>query len=125
MQTSAVSGNSCSQYLVVSSRSVLRREINVLSNPSHPDFSKYYVPDVGESQNYCDNNFTIVNEVGRGGFGCVYRMRNKVDNIDYAVKKIELEDLAAEENNRKALGNNDRVIACVMAFPSGRIPRIS
>ena len=70
--------------------------------------AKYYVPDIRESLNYCENNFTFIAEIGRGGFGAVYRMRNKVDNVEYAIKKIELEDMTVE-GNKDAVANNEKV----------------
>ncbi|KAI9319883.1 kinase-like domain-containing protein [Dichotomocladium elegans] len=36
------------------------------------------------------NDFVEINMLGRGGFASVYRARNKLDGIDYAVKKVRL-----------------------------------
>lgn len=37
-----------------------------------------------------DNDFVEINLLGKGGFASAFRARNKLDGIDYAVKKIRL-----------------------------------
>ncbi|KAI9475740.1 MAG: kinase-like domain-containing protein, partial [Benjaminiella poitrasii] len=37
-----------------------------------------------------NNDFIEINLLGKGGFACAFRARNKLDGIDYAVKKIRL-----------------------------------
>lgn len=39
----------------------------------------------------------------------MYRMRNKVDNIEYAVKRIELEEMVMDGKNQDTAANNEKV----------------
>ena len=47
------------------------------------------------------NDFEQIEEIGRGGFGIVYKARHRLDGNIYAIKKIKLSDkLNSEENKR-------------------------
>ncbi|CAO3656843.1 unnamed protein product [Mucor hiemalis] len=49
-----------------------------------------------------DNDFVEINLLGKGGFASAFRARNKLDGIDYAVKKIRLgSDIEEESAQRK------------------------
>lgn len=45
-----------------------------------------------------DNDFVEINLLGKGGFASAFRARNKLDGIDYAVKKIRLGSDIEEES---------------------------
>ena len=46
------------------------------------------------------NDFEQLEEIGRGGFGIVYKARHKLDGNLYAIKKIKLAKGNSEENKR-------------------------
>ena len=46
------------------------------------------------------NDFEELEEIGRGGFGIVYKARHRLDGNIYAVKKIKLSDKNSAENKR-------------------------
>ncbi len=46
------------------------------------------------------NDFTELEEIGRGGFGIVYKALHKLDGNTYAIKKIALSKHDDEENRR-------------------------
>ena len=47
------------------------------------------------------NDFQELEEIGRGGFGIVYKARHLLDGNIYAIKKIRLSDkLKSDENKR-------------------------
>ena len=37
-----------------------------------------------------ERDYEVKNPLGKGGFGVVYHVKNKVDNAEYAVKLIKL-----------------------------------
>ena len=37
-----------------------------------------------------DQDYEVITELGRGGYGLVYRAKHKVDHQDYAIKVIKL-----------------------------------
>ena len=37
-----------------------------------------------------ETDYEILDTLGRGGFGVVYRVRNRVDGSEYALKRIKL-----------------------------------
>lgn len=41
--------------------------------------------------------FEEIDELGKGGFGSVYEVRNKLDGRRYAIKKIQLADVDPED----------------------------
>lgn len=45
-------------------------------------------------------DFEELEEIGRGGFGIVYKARHRLDGNIYAIKKIKLSDKDSEENKR-------------------------
>lgn len=45
-----------------------------------------------------DNDFVEINLLGKGGFASAFRARNKLDGIDYAIKKIRLGSDIEEES---------------------------
>ena len=45
-------------------------------------------------------DFEELEEIGRGGFGIVYKARHRLDGNIYAIKKIKLSDKDREENKR-------------------------
>ncbi|OBZ82137.1 Eukaryotic translation initiation factor 2-alpha kinase 2 [Choanephora cucurbitarum] len=48
-----------------------------------------------------NTDFVELNLLGKGGFASAYRARNKLDGIDYAIKKIRLgNDIEAEEQKK-------------------------
>jgi serine/threonine protein kinase len=55
---------------------ITNREINVVSSTS--------------SQIHYESVFEEISQIGRGGFGYVFRVQNKIDDEYYAVKKILL-----------------------------------
>ena len=67
-----------------------------------PSNSLFHELDVQNSR-YC-NDFFEIGLLGKGGFASVWRVRNKLDGIEYAVKKVRLgNDL---ENGAGAKGDN-------------------
>lgn len=42
--------------------------------------------------------FVELEKIGRGGFGVVYRARNRIDGLEYAIKKVKLKTFANEKN---------------------------
>ena len=44
------------------------------------------------------DDYKIINEIGRGGFGCVYRVMMKTGKIYRAAKKIAKDQLKQEEH---------------------------
>lgn len=44
------------------------------------------------------NDFVEIAMLGRGGFASVYRARNKLDGIEYAIKKIRLSSLETDDD---------------------------
>ena len=67
--------------------------------------------------NINSQNYTIIKELGKGGYGKVYQVLNKKEKKYYALKKISLEDISEEEmanieNEAKILSriNNDHIV---------------
>ena len=54
---------------------------------------------VNQNSRYA-NDFEELEEIGRGGFGIVYKARHRLDGNIYAIKKIKLSDKDSEENKR-------------------------
>ncbi|KAI0223511.1 Eukaryotic translation initiation factor 2-alpha kinase 1 [Lamellibrachia satsuma] len=48
--------------------------------------------DVGLHTSRCDDEFAEICVLGAGGYGKVHKVRNKLDNCDYAIKKIYFRD---------------------------------
>jgi len=46
------------------------------------------------------SDFDEISKIGRGGGGHVYKVRNRLDNLIYAVKKVKLDDAYQKENDR-------------------------
>ena len=65
------------------------------SNPAAND-----IPALTVSLSRYRNDFEELQLLGKGGFGAVYKVRNRVDKLLYAVKKIRLRRRGAEENRR-------------------------
>lgn len=42
---------------------------------------------VHKSFSFC-KNYTVKSIIGKGGFGCVFKVLDKIDNWEYAVKRI-------------------------------------
>ena len=57
------------------------------------------------------NDFDILTELGKGSFGCVYKVRRKTDSRIYALKKVKLTNLSSKEK-QNAL-NEVRILASV------------
>ncbi|GAN06421.1 EIF2 alpha kinase Hri2 [Mucor ambiguus] len=52
-------------------------------------------------QSRYNNDFVQVGMLGRGGFACCYKARNKLDDIEYAIKKIRLLDQEEDDGYDK------------------------
>ncbi|KAK4514879.1 MutS protein msh4 [Mucor velutinosus] len=52
-------------------------------------------------QSRYNNDFVQVGMLGRGGFACAYKARNKLDDIEYAIKKIRLLDQEEDDGYDK------------------------
>ena len=59
--------------------------LNLHSSPSSEDIDQMFY----QHSRYA-NEFEELQYLAKGGFGCVYKCRNRLDNIEYAVKKIVL-----------------------------------
>ena len=44
-----------------------------------------------------EEEFEEIDELGKGGFGSVYEVRNKLDGRRYAIKKIQLAEVNPED----------------------------
>lgn len=42
-------------------------------------------------------NFEIINKLGSGGFSKVYKVRRKIDNQIYALKKVQILNLSEKQ----------------------------
>ena len=78
----------------------------------------YYQNKLPFSQNYNQNiennyssinDFEILNELGKGSFGLVYKVRRKNDNEIYALKKVHLNQLKPKEKENSL--NEIRILA--------------
>ena len=56
-------------------------------------------------------NFEILEKIGEGSFSSVYKVKRKIDNQIYALKKVSLQNLK-EKNIRNAL-NEIRILASI------------
>ena len=56
-------------------------------------------------------NFEILEKVGEGSFSIVYKVKRKIDNQIYALKKVSLQNLK-EKNIRNTL-NEIRILASI------------
>ncbi len=56
-------------------------------------------------------DFTIVQSLGRGSYGSVYKATRKSDSLTYAVKEVNIRKLNARE--RSAPADNDSLGATV------------
>ena len=56
----------------------------------------------GQGQSRLCQDFTVLSEIGSGGFGDVIRVRNKLDDQEYAIKRIRLNP-ADKGTNRKIM----------------------
>ena len=56
--------------------------------------------------NFGEEKYKIIKELGSGGFGKVYKVFNKFDNKYYAMKEISLKGKTEEINNIKIEANN-------------------
>ena len=60
------------------------------------------------------SEFSIIDKVGQGGFGCVFKVKNKLDNKIYAIKIInvnsENKDLVLREVKNLSNLENDNII---------------
>ncbi|CAM4728084.1 unnamed protein product [Leuciscus chuanchicus] len=70
---------------------------------------------LGSSNSGLSQSFNVITELGKGGFGCVYKVKHKFDGKIYAVKKVVLTGKADSEV--KALARVDhpnivRYITC-------------
>lgn len=55
-----------------------------------------------------ESDFEVLEKIGRGGFASVYKVRNVVDNEEYAIKKISI------KINNKTTKNIQKEIASVL-----------
>lgn len=53
------------------------------------------------------NEFTELECIGRGAFGTVYKVLNRIDNLEYAVKKIKLK---SSSDPIKRLQNEEKLL---------------
>lgn len=54
------------------------------------------IPHANIEQRYC-TEFDELECLGRGGFGVVHRARHRIDQMEYAVKRVDLQELVGEE----------------------------
>lgn len=57
---------------------------------------------VNEISRYA-KDFEEIAEIGRGGFGIVYKARHRLDGNIYAIKKIKLSDKRNKEENKRIM----------------------
>jgi NIMA (never in mitosis gene a)-related kinase len=58
-------------------------------------------------------DFTVIQKLGEGAFGQVFRVRRTVDGQDYAMKKVKIGAMKAKE--RENAVNEVRILASLSA----------
>jgi len=69
------------------------------------------------------NDFQILEKLGKGAYSSVYKVKRRIDNEIYALKKVRMIDLSEKEKENaltevRILGsiNNNNIIAYKQAF---------
>ena len=63
-------------------------------------FADLKMADSSASSNHFIQNFKPLTCLGRGSFGTVYKCKNLVDNLEYAVKQIRLPSTSQKEERQ-------------------------
>lgn len=62
------------------------------------------------------SDFVEIGFLGRGGFGSVYHARNRLDNVDYAVKKVVLKNEMFQKIQDGGIGAFNRILSEVQTM---------
>ncbi|XP_057339268.1 eIF-2-alpha kinase GCN2-like isoform X1 [Microplitis mediator] len=77
--------------------------LNDISSPKHCDKQEnYFEPEEPTSDSRMKNEFKILESLGEGAFGDVWKVRNKLDLRVYAIKRIAL-DPKSKQSNKKMI----------------------
>ncbi|CAG0886874.1 unnamed protein product [Cyprideis torosa] len=63
---------------------------DVIVNPDPADEAEIELPSMLTETSRLKSEFSVLKIIGMGGFGCVLKVRNKLDGNVYAIKRIEL-----------------------------------
>jgi NIMA (never in mitosis gene a)-related kinase len=53
--------------------------------------------DYAKTVGACLADFTILNELGKGSYGVIYKVQSKLDNGIYVIKKMELKHMKEKQ----------------------------
>lgn len=115
------------RHKLIQTKSDMRKLVAGLGHVSLPQSLSNLVGPSGPSQimSRYMNDFQEIGFLGKGGYGSVYHAKHKVDNQDYAVKKIPLSPRHFREwqDGREGIGNILREIRTLARLEHANIVR--